>query len=55
MGNDRINPDWQLRCAQLQAGYAERYEITTVPTLIFLDVATSCNKFIFAEKCLLSI
>lgn len=25
MGNDRINPDWQLRCAQLQAGYAERY------------------------------
>jgi hypothetical protein len=28
---------------------------TTVPTLIFLDVATSCNKFIFAEKCLLSI
>lgn len=25
MPNNRINADWQFRCAQLPAGYAERY------------------------------
>ena len=24
MANDRFKPDWQLRCASLPAGYAER-------------------------------
>ena len=26
--NNRINSDWQLRCAPLPAGYAERYTIS---------------------------
>lgn len=25
MPNNRINADWQFRCASLPAGYAERY------------------------------
>jgi hypothetical protein len=25
MANNRINSDWQFRCAPLPAGYAERY------------------------------